>query len=106
MLAASDHGFCIAEPVQTFTDATFIGHIQAFNGCGGTASRIVQVAADPSDNSFTAVVLVQLTGLPDDAATLNGVLLSLGRHVPPPDGLTLRHHVSCGIRHRRQLGSS
>jgi hypothetical protein len=83
MLAASEyHGVCTAEPVQTFTNGTFTGHIQAFNGCGGTASRIVQVAAAPSDASFTALVLIQLTGQPDDAATLNGVLLSLGRHVP------------------------
>lgn len=82
-LAASPyHGVCVAEPLQTFDNGIFAGHIQAFNGCGGTASRIVQVAAHPADDAFTANVLVQLTGQPDDAATLNGLLLSFGRVVP------------------------
>ncbi len=64
-----------ADPVQTYDDGAFAGHIQSFNNCGGTPSRIVQVVANPADGSFTALLLVQLTGQADDAATLDGLLL-------------------------------
>jgi hypothetical protein len=80
------HQQCTAEPVQTFDNGVFSGHIQGFNACGGTATRVVQVAGNPADGVFTAHVLVQLTGAPDDAAILDGVLSSFGKHVPPAAG--------------------
>lgn len=87
VLAASEyHQLCAADPLQTFDNGIFFGHIQSFTGCGGTATRILQVAAHPVDSSFTAYVLVQLTGQPDDAATLDGLLSSFGRHIPPATG--------------------
>jgi hypothetical protein len=67
---------CTPDPVQTYNDGVFVGHIQTFNACGGTGTRIVQVAANPADGALTATLLIQLTGQPDDAATLNGLLLS------------------------------
>jgi hypothetical protein len=39
----------------------------------------VLVAANPADGAFTALVLVQLTGQPDDDATLDGLLSSFNR---------------------------
>ena len=45
----------VAQPVQTFNNATFAGHIQAFANCGGTATQVLQLAATPADQSFTAV---------------------------------------------------
>jgi hypothetical protein len=73
---------CIPGPVEKYDDGVFVGHIQTFDACGGTASRIVQVAANPADEAFTALVLVQLTGQPDDHDTLNGLLLSFSRVDP------------------------
>jgi hypothetical protein len=82
-LETSDlHEICAADPVQTYDDGFFVGHIQSFNGCGGTASRVVRVSANPADGSFTADLLIQLTGQPDDAATLNGLLLSFSQADP------------------------
>jgi hypothetical protein len=74
--ASAYHEQCTPDPVQTYDDGAFTGHIQSFNNCGGTPSRIVQVAANPADGSFTALLLVQLTGQADDAATLDGLLSS------------------------------
>jgi hypothetical protein len=70
------HDQCTADPVQTFDDGLFAGHIQFFDNCGGSASRIVRVAANPADAAFTLNLEVQLTGQPDDAATLDGLLSS------------------------------
>ena len=70
------HDQCTADPVQTYADGAFTGHLQSFNNCGGTTSRIVQIAANPADSSFTAILLIQLTGQADDAATLDGLLSS------------------------------
>jgi hypothetical protein len=80
MLAdSSSHDVCTAEPVQTYDDGVFAGHIQFFDGCGGTSSRTVEIYANPTDDAFTAGVVIQLTGQPDDAATLDGLLLSFNR---------------------------
>ena len=72
--ASEHHGVCTADPVQTFDDGVYVGHIQTFNACAGTASRIVEVAANTPHGAYTSVVLIQLTGQPDDAATLDGLL--------------------------------
>ena len=70
---------CTAGPLQTYDDGVFVGHIQTFSACAGTASSIVRVSANPADQAFTADLLIQLTGEADDAATLNGLLLSFNR---------------------------
>jgi hypothetical protein len=73
------HDECIAQPVQTYDDGVFVGHIQSFDACGGTTTRNVVVVANPADGAFTAGLIIQLTGQPDDAATLNNLLLSFNR---------------------------
>ena len=78
------HDLCAAQPMQTFDNGFFTGHIQSYESCSGTATRVIELAAHPADRSFTAIVLVQLTGQPDDAATLNGVLRWFGRVVQAP----------------------
>jgi hypothetical protein len=76
LASSSLHDVCVAGPVQTYDDGAFVGHIQSFEQCGGTATRIVRVVANAPDEAFTADLLVQLTGLPDDSATLDGLLSS------------------------------
>ncbi len=70
---------CTPGAVQTYDDGLFAGHIQFYDNCGGTAARIVRVAANPGDAAFTLRLLVQLTGQPDDDATLDGLLSSFTR---------------------------
>jgi hypothetical protein len=82
LLSTGYDGLCTAEQAQPYDNGNFRGHVRAFNDCGGTATRVVVVAAYPWDRSFTAIVLVQLTGQPDDAATLDGMLRTFGRVVP------------------------
>jgi hypothetical protein len=75
------HEVCTADPVQTFDDGVYVGHIQTFNACGGTTSRIVGVAANAPHGAYTSVLLIQLTGEPDDAATLDGLLASFDQAI-------------------------
>jgi hypothetical protein len=70
------HDLCTAGPVQSYDDGAFVGYIQSFDSCGGTSSRIVQINANPRTESFSAELIVQLTGAADDAATLDGLLSS------------------------------
>jgi hypothetical protein len=70
------HGVCIGDPLSTYDDGVFVGHIQSFRGCRGTYRLIYLVAANAPDDAFTALVVIQLTGEPDDAATLDGLLSS------------------------------
>lgn len=70
---------CTDNGVQQYDDGVFAGHIQTFTNCGGTSTRILQVAANPADGAFTAFLLIQLTGEPDDDATLNGLLSSFNQ---------------------------
>ncbi len=67
-------GDCTAGPIESYDDGAYVGYIQSFNGCGGTASRIVELVANPRLGSVTVVLLVQLTGRTDDASTLDGLL--------------------------------
>jgi hypothetical protein len=78
--AAEFYGQCTPETLGTFDNGQYAGHIQAFSACGGTTSRLVHVAANPADASFTAVLLIQLTGAQDDPATVSGFVHSFGRH--------------------------
>ncbi len=65
---------CTAGPIQTYDDGAYVGYIRSFNSCGGTHSRVVELVANPRIGSVTVVLLVQLTGEPDDEATLDGLL--------------------------------
>jgi hypothetical protein len=76
LAASSFNEQCTPGPVQTYDDGVYVGHIQRFDACGGTGTSIVLLAANPSDGAYTAMLLIQLTGQPDDEATLNGLLLS------------------------------
>jgi hypothetical protein len=68
---------CTLGAVQPYDDGAFVGYIGSFEGCGGTATRMVDVIANPAEGvDFTAYVSIQLTGAPDDAATLDGLLSS------------------------------
>ena len=79
LAASSFHDVCTAAPLQTYDDGVFVGHIQSFEACGGTATRNVVVVANPADGAFTAILDIQLTGQPDDASTLNGLLLAFNK---------------------------
>lgn len=71
------HDVCDAQPVATFTRGLMQGHLQEFTGCGDdTAARIVFVAATIDGNPDTYLLLVQLTGAPNDDAVLDGLLSS------------------------------
>jgi hypothetical protein len=82
LATSSYHDVCTAGPLETYEYGVFVGHIQTFTACDGTASSIVRVSANPADQAFTADLLIQLTGEADDAATLNGLLLSFGQVDP------------------------
>jgi hypothetical protein len=82
LATSSYHDVCTAGPLETYDDGVFVGHIQTFTACDGTASSIVRASANPADQAFTADLLIQLTGEADDAATLNGLLLSFGEVDP------------------------
>jgi hypothetical protein len=82
LASSSYHDVCTPGPLETYDDGAFVGHIQTFTACGGTASSIVRVSANPADQAFTADLLIQLTGQADDAATLNGLLLSFNAAGP------------------------
>jgi hypothetical protein len=79
LASSSYHDLCTAGPLETYDDGAFVGHIQTFTACDGTASSIVRLSANPADQAFTADLLIQLTGEADDAATLNGLLLSFNQ---------------------------
>ena len=83
--------YCTPEPLQDYDDGVFTGHIQAFNNCAGTATRVVEVVANPADAAFTAVVEIQLTGQPDETATLDGLLTSLTGWAATPPLQRIRH---------------
>jgi hypothetical protein len=73
------HDYCTPEPVQDYGDGVFSGHVQEFTNCAGTATRVVEVVANPADAAFTAVVEIQLTGQPDDESRLAVLLQSFDR---------------------------
>ena len=53
-------GACTADPIEDYSDGVYTGRFQSFTDCGGTGSMVVTVAAVPDDNSFTAVVAMQI----------------------------------------------
>jgi hypothetical protein len=62
--------------IMPYDDGRFVGQIQTWLNCSGQTTRIVNVAARPTDNSFTLFVQVRQT-VPDDAL-VNWILADLG----------------------------
>ena len=69
-------GTCTDGGVTPYDDGRFVGQQQLWVDCDGKTTRVVNVAARPSDNSFTLFVQVQQTS-PDDAV-LDQILGSAG----------------------------
>jgi hypothetical protein len=74
--ASEYHSVCTAGAPMTFARGALAGHLQEFTGCGGTGSRILQIAATIPGAAHTYLLLVQLTGAEDDAVVLDGLLSS------------------------------
>ena len=51
---------CTDAGIQDYSDAAYTGRYQTFTDCGGTTTVYVTVAAVPPDNSYTAIVVMQL----------------------------------------------
>jgi hypothetical protein len=90
LLDPSEYPECTLGAVQPYDDGVFVGYLRSYEGCGGTATRIVDVFANPAEGvEFTAWVSIQLTGAADDTATLDGLLSSFNwvndpAPTPPP----------------------
>ena len=68
-------GTCNDGGVQSFSNGTFSGLMQTWTACDDTATRVIQLAISPADQSVTMFVEVQL---PDtDNSGLQAVLSSL-----------------------------
>ena len=77
---------CTPQGAQPYSDGVFTGLIQELTSCGGTATRIVSIVANPADNSITVLLVLQLTGAADDAAIYDGVLSSFNLIGPAAAG--------------------
>jgi len=53
-------GSCSDLGLQDYTDPVFTGQYQVWEACGGTTTAVVVLAAVPADNSYTALMLVQI----------------------------------------------
>ena len=53
-------GECTDNGIQDYSDPAYTGRYQTFTDCAGTTTVYVTVAAIPADNSYTAVVGIQL----------------------------------------------
>ena len=69
-------GPCTDGGITPFSDGRFTGQQQIWLNCDGLATRVVNIAARPSDGSFTMFIQVQ-QATPDDAA-LNQIVASAG----------------------------
>jgi hypothetical protein len=57
---APAEGECTDVGIEDYSDELYTGRFQEFTDCDGTGTVFVTVAAVPPDNSFTAVVVMQL----------------------------------------------
>jgi hypothetical protein len=69
-------GSCTDGGTTPYDDGRFVGERQVWLDCEGKTTRVVNVAARPSDNSFTLFVQVQQTA--SDDAVLEQILGSAG----------------------------
>lgn len=53
-------GSCTDGGITEYSDPVFTGQFQEWLDCGGTPNDIVTLVALPSDNSYTAVIIVQI----------------------------------------------
>ena len=66
-------GHCTDTGIADYSDGVYTGRFQKFTDCGGTGAMYITVAAVPSDNSFTAVVEMQVAS-DTDLAVLDQVI--------------------------------
>ena len=57
---APAEGECTDAGIEDYDDGVYTGRFQTFTDCDGTGTVYVTVAAVPADNSFTAIVVMQL----------------------------------------------
>ncbi|CAN5839524.1 hypothetical protein BH24ACT5_BH24ACT5_08410 [soil metagenome] len=53
-------GFCRDGGRQSYSDGAFVGQEQLWAACDGTVAELRVVVANPPDNSFTALIVVQI----------------------------------------------
>lgn len=53
---------CVSAGRFDYSDPLYVGQYEMFTDCGGTASQYFVVASVPADDSYLAVVAVQVTG--------------------------------------------
>jgi hypothetical protein len=58
---------CTVGTPQPYADPVFTGHIVELTACGGTATRIFVLAANPADSAMTAVLVIQVPDADDTA---------------------------------------
>lgn len=51
---------CVDDGRSDYTDGLFTGHYNQYSDCNGSGNQIVVLAANPTDESFTALLLVQM----------------------------------------------
>lgn len=66
-------GACTDAGIEDYDDGVYTGRFQTFTDCDGTGTMYITVAAVPPDNSFTAVVAMQLVS-DTDLAVLDQVI--------------------------------
>lgn len=52
---------CVDGGVSPYDDDLFSGHMRTFPSCAGTSTRQFIIVANPTDDSFTAVLVIRLT---------------------------------------------
>ena len=66
-------GTCTDAGIEDYSDDVYTGRFQTFTDCGGTGTMYITVAAVPSDDSFTAIVAMQVVS-DTDLAVLDQVI--------------------------------
>ena len=59
---------CTAEAIDDYDDGVFKGRFQTFSQCAGTDSFYTVIIAKPPDESYTAIIEVQVPTADDEAA--------------------------------------
>ena len=60
-------GDCTDAGIEDYSDAVYTGRQQTFTDCSDTTTTYVTVAAVPEDNSYTAIIAVQMVSDADHA---------------------------------------
>ena len=59
---------CTVEPIADYDDGVFKGRFQTFSQCAGTDSFYTVIIAKPPDNTYTAIIEVQVPTAEDQPA--------------------------------------